>query len=54
MVDQGLQLCLKEVTLHINEYELELNELSQVDVFNSRNYRAAKLYYNYSTKSLLV
>jgi len=30
MEDQCLQLYLKEVIFHINEYELELNELSQV------------------------
>ena len=27
---------------HLNEYELELNELSQVDVLNSREYRATE------------
>jgi len=42
MVDQGLQLYLKEVILHLNEYTLELNELSEVDVLNSRDYRATE------------
>ena len=42
MVDQGLQLYLKEVVFHLNEYEFELHELSQVVIFNSRDYRATE------------
>jgi len=42
MVDQGLQLYLKEVVSHLNEYELELNELSQIDILNSRDNRATE------------
>jgi len=42
MVDQGLKLYLKEVIFHLHEYELELNELSQVDILNSRDYRATE------------
>jgi uncharacterized protein YutE (UPF0331/DUF86 family) len=42
MVDQGLQLYLKEVVFHLNEYEFELHELSQVVILNSRDYRATE------------
>ena len=42
MVEHGLQLYLKEVIIHINEYELELNELKQLNVLNKRDYRAAE------------
>ncbi|TYK65335.1 type VII toxin-antitoxin system HepT family RNase toxin [Colwellia echini] len=42
MVDQGLKLYLKEVRIHINEYELELKELSELNVLNSRDYRASE------------
>jgi uncharacterized protein YutE (UPF0331/DUF86 family) len=42
MVDQGLQLYLKEVVFHLNEYEFELYELSQVVILNSRDYRATE------------
>jgi uncharacterized protein YutE (UPF0331/DUF86 family) len=42
MVDQGLQLYLKEVVFHLNEYEFELHELSQVVIFNNRDYRATE------------
>ena len=42
MADQGLQLYLKEVTSHINEYECELDELSQLTALNNRDYRAAE------------
>mgnify|MGYP000367811643 CR=1 FL=1 len=42
MVDQGVKLYLKEVMLHINEYKLELDELSQVTTLNNRDHRAAK------------
>jgi len=42
MVEHGLQLYLKEVIIHINEYELELNELKQLTVLNNRDYRAAE------------
>jgi len=42
MVDQGLQLYLKEVVFHLDEYVIELNELSQVDILNSRDYRATE------------
>ena len=42
MVEHGLQLYLKEVVIHINEYELELNELKQLNVLNNRDYRAAE------------
>jgi len=30
------------VIFHLSQYELELNELSQVDVLNSRGYRATE------------
>lgn len=42
MADHGLQLYLKEVISHINEYECELDELSQLAVLNNRDYRAAE------------
>jgi uncharacterized protein YutE (UPF0331/DUF86 family) len=42
MVDQGLQLYLKEVVFHLNEYEFELHELSQVVILNNRDYRATE------------
>lgn len=42
VVDQGLQLYLKEVFIHIKEYELELNELSELIGLNNRDYRAAE------------
>lgn len=42
MVEHGLQLYLKEVIIHINEYELELNELKQLNALNKRDYRAAE------------
>ena len=42
MVEHGLKLYLKEVIIHINEYELELNEISQLTVVNNRDYRAAE------------
>ena len=42
MADHGLQLYLKEVISHINEYECELDELSQLTVLNNRDYRAAE------------
>ena len=41
MVDQGLKLYLKEVVFHINEYKLELDDLSQVTTLNNRDHRAA-------------
>ena len=42
MVDHGLKLYLKEVVIHINEYEFELNELSQLTTLNTRDYRATE------------
>jgi uncharacterized protein YutE (UPF0331/DUF86 family) len=42
MVEHGLQLYLKEVIIHINEYGLELDELSQLTTLNNRDYRAAE------------
>ena len=42
MADHGLQLYLKEVIKHINEYVCELEELSQLTVLNNRDYRAAE------------
>jgi uncharacterized protein YutE (UPF0331/DUF86 family) len=42
MVDKGLQLYLKEVVFHLNEYEFELHELSQVVILNNRDYRATE------------
>jgi len=45
MVDQGLQLYLKELVIHINEYEAELNELNeltQLSPLNNRDYRAGE------------
>jgi len=42
VADHGLQLYLKEVIFHINEYECELVELSQLAVLNNRDYRAAE------------
>jgi len=42
VVDHGLQLYLKEVIIHIKEYELELDELSQLTALNNRDYRAAE------------
>ncbi|PCJ50977.1 MAG: hypothetical protein COA74_00480 [Gammaproteobacteria bacterium] len=41
-IDQGLKLYLKEVTLHINEYSSELEELSQLTQLSNRDYRAAE------------
>ncbi|PCI61282.1 MAG: hypothetical protein COB35_06790 [Gammaproteobacteria bacterium] len=42
MVDHGLQLYLKEVVIHINDYEVELNELTQLSTLNNRDYRAGE------------
>jgi len=42
MVDHGLKLYLKDVRIHITEYELELKELSELSVLNNRDYRAAE------------
>ncbi len=42
VLDNGLKLYLKEVVIHINEYESELNELSQLTTLNTRDYRAAE------------
>ncbi|MDN3380590.1 MULTISPECIES: DUF86 domain-containing protein [unclassified Pseudoalteromonas] len=42
MTDTGISLYISEVTRHIDEYMQELNELSQVEQLNSRDYRAAE------------
>lgn len=42
MIDQGLALYLKEVTIHVNDYHSELDELNQLTALNSRDYRAAE------------
>lgn len=42
MIEHGLQLYLKEVTFHLNEYKLELDEISQLSTLNNRDYRAAE------------
>lgn len=42
MIEHGLQLYLKEVIFHINEYKFELDELSQLTNLNNRDYRAAE------------
>ena len=42
MIDHGIQLYLKEVISHINEYGKELDELSQLPALNNRDYRAAE------------
>lgn len=42
MTDTGIALYIREVTRHIDEYMQELDELSQVDQLNNRDYRAAE------------
>ncbi|MGO2374494.1 DUF86 domain-containing protein [Pseudoalteromonas sp. KG3] len=42
MTDIGISLYISEVTRHIEEYMQELDELSQVEQLNSRDYRAAE------------
>lgn len=42
MIEHGLTLYLKEVMVHVNEYEIELYELSQLTILNNRDYRAAE------------
>ncbi len=42
MIDHGIQLYLKEVIIHIQEYGTELDELSELSVLNNRDYRAAE------------
>ena len=42
MIDTGIALYISEVTRHIDEYMQELNELSQIDQLNNRDYRAAE------------
>ena len=42
MTDTGISLYISEVTRHIDEYMLELNELSQIEQLNNRDYRAAE------------
>lgn len=42
MEDHGLQLYLNEVIIHIKEYELELDEISELKVLSNRDYRAAE------------
>jgi uncharacterized protein YutE (UPF0331/DUF86 family) len=42
VVEQGIQLYLKEVIIHIKEYESELDELSELASLNNRDYRAAE------------
>ena len=44
-VEQGLQLYLNEVLLHVREYKAELDELSELsklNTLNTRDYRAAE------------
>ena len=44
-VEQGLQLYLNEVLLHVREYKTELDELSELsklNTLNTRDYRAAE------------
>ncbi len=42
MIDHGIQLYLKEVIIHIEEYGAELDELSELSALNNRDYRAAE------------
>jgi len=42
MIDHGLKLYLTEVTFHVDEYSLELKELSELPTINNRDYRAAE------------
>lgn len=42
MVDQGIELYLNEVKIHVNEYKQELDELAANSLTNSRDYRAAE------------
>ena len=42
MTDTGISLYISEVTRHIDEYMQELDELSQIDQLNNRDYRAAE------------
>jgi len=42
LIEQGLQLYINEVASHVNEYEIELDELHNLSTLNSRDYRAAE------------
>ena len=53
MTDTGITLYLSEVTRHIDEYMQELDELSQIDSLNSRDYRAAERLLQLMTLSLI-
>jgi hypothetical protein len=46
MVDEGLQLYLKEVVFQLNEYEFELHELSQVVILNNEITEQQSVYCN--------